>query len=64
MQGYRPPMNPAFPAALSSLINECWSQNPLARPNMTAVVKRLLPILNSPELAMLDMPEPGCCAIM
>lgn len=39
--GFRPPLNDAWPEEVRSLVCDCWAQNADERPSMDEVVERL-----------------------
>lgn len=39
--GYREKFNEHMPLEIQDLVQECWNQNPILRPNATEIVKRL-----------------------
>ncbi|WIA16106.1 hypothetical protein OEZ85_012827 [Tetradesmus obliquus] len=60
--GYRPPLHDTMPTSITSVIEDCWSADPLSRPAMEAVVSRLEAAAAAAELEGLD--KPGCsCTI-
>ncbi len=62
-KGYRPPIDAKFPEELRKLIDDCWAQDPEARPSMQQVVERMQDIQELGVLSTYEGGGPGCCVI-
>jgi len=61
----RPELRPEWPAALRTLMAECWDADPARRPSARVVVEKLHPMLQ-PALFTDPTKAPasdGCCSV-
>jgi serine/threonine protein kinase len=59
MESARPPFPDETPTAFAQLIEQCWNDDPQARPQFDAIVtrlKELVSVLTEPDKAFLDAP--------
>jgi hypothetical protein len=65
--GYRPSKPNKMAEELWQLVDDCWKQDPLERPDMGEVVRRLEQLIeleSSGQLQGSGGGEGGCCTVM
>ncbi|GMH39357.1 hypothetical protein BSKO_07255 [Bryopsis sp. KO-2023] len=60
-KGFRPPIPADWPASIRTLISDCWAADPMHRPRMKDVVKRLEHILMNRDFTMNVLLKALCC---
>ncbi|KIZ04397.1 Dual specificity protein kinase shkE [Monoraphidium neglectum] len=61
--GFRPPLHDRWPPEISSLIKDCWAQDPRKRPAMEEVVSRLEDIQGLDFLTQETWSDCACCVV-